>query len=248
MTDEDLLPLQGQHEDGGFDVVLRGYDRHQVEDYVERVELALGEADRLHREDGERIVTLEEELRAARVSLADAERRASGMPEPLSLVGERVATVLRLAEEEADELVAHARERAEQQTAERSAALEVREAQVAGAEEEAAALRLEAQKDAAAAREQAQQEAADLVRRAKEQAEELLASAQDEAERRRRTAEEDVAILHEDARARGRALIADAEADVAELAHQRDLIAGQLEDLRRTLAAAVKPLHPGEQA
>lgn len=246
MTEDDLLPLQGDHEAAGFDVVLRGYDRHQVEDYIERVELALGEADRAHREDGERLAALEEELRAAKVALSDLERRAAGMPEPLSNVGERVATILRLAEEEADEVVAHARDRAAKETAERTAALERREADIAGAAAEADKVRLEAQQDASALREQAQREATELVRRAQDQAQEVLDAAADEAERRRRTAEEDVAILHEDARARERERIAAADAEVTELARQRDAIAAQLEDLRRTLAAAVKPLSPGD--
>lgn len=245
MTDEEMLPLQGDHDTGGFDVVLRGYDRHQVEDYIERVELALGEADRLHREDGERLAALEEEVRAVKVALAETERRAAGLPEPLSNVGERLATILRLAEEEADEVVAHARERAAKETAERTAALEQREARIAGAAAEADRVRLEAQQDATALREQAQREAADLVRRAKEQAQEVLDSAAEEADRRRRTAEEDVAILHEDARAREQERLAAADAEVAELARQRDVIAAQLEDLRRTLAAAVKPLAGG---
>jgi cell division septum initiation protein DivIVA len=236
-----------QEGDGsGFDVVLRGYDRRQVEDYVHRVELTLGDADRQHHEDGERILALEEELAKAQLALGEAQRRAEGQPDPASLVGERLATMLRLAEEEAEEIVEHARAKAAQSTAERNAELSAREAAIADASSAADRTRMEAQRDAQALRDKAQQEADDLLRRTKEQVDELLASASEDAERRRRTAEEDVAILHEDARAREQERLAAADAEVAELARQRDTIAGQLEDLRRTLAAAVKPLAPGD--
>jgi chromosome segregation ATPase len=240
--DEDVVPLAGDHHGGGFDVVLRGYDKRQVEDYIERVELALGDADRVHREDGERLTALEDELMGVKLALGDAERRAAGLPEPLSQVGERIATMLRLAEEEADELVAHARERAEKQTAERTAELDRREADIAGASAAADQTRIEAQRDAEALRDRAQQEADELTRQAKERADELLASAQEEVDRRRRTAEEDVEIISAEGRARADEMIANANHEVAELAHQRDVITRQLDDLRQTLAAAARPL------
>jgi cell division septum initiation protein DivIVA len=254
--DEDLVRME-DHEGGGFDVVLRGYDRRQVEDYIQRVELTLGDADRMHREDGDRIHALEEELATAKLALGEAERRASGLPEPASLVGERLATMLRLAEEEAEELVEHAREKAAKSTAERTAELERREQEVATSGVEADRLRLEAQEDAKALRARAQQEADELLREAQAQADEVLAAAQDEAGKRRRTAEEDIEILHDDARAKAAALVADAErqaddlvADaeqrVEELARQRDAIAAQLEELRRSLSTAMKPLGTAE--
>jgi cell division septum initiation protein DivIVA len=245
MSDDDLVALD-EGETGGFDVVLRGYDRHQVEDYIRRVELTLGEADRLRREDGERIEALEQEVARLQLALADAERRAAGGPEPASLVGERLATMLRLAEEEAEQIVAQARERAERSHAERSAELERREAAVASAAEAAARTRMEAQQDAEALREKARQEAGDLVRDARRQAEELLASAREEADQRRRTAEEDITILYDEARARERERIAEAEALLADLATQRDTITQQLEELRRRLADAMRPLGAGD--
>jgi cell division septum initiation protein DivIVA len=254
--DEDLVRMD-EGDGGGFDVVLRGYDRRQVEDYIHRVELALGDADRMHREDGERITALEDELTSVKLALGEAERRASGQPEPASLVGERLATMLRLAEQEAEELVAHAREKAAKSMAERTAELERREQEVATAGVAADKLRMEAQEDAKALRAKAQQEADELLREAKAQADEILASAQEEAAKRRRTAEEDIEILHDDARARAEALVteaerraddrlAEAERQVEELAQQRDTIATQLEELRRSLSAAMKPLGTAE--
>jgi len=247
MAEDGDLVRMDDGETSGFDVVLRGYDRRQVEDYIHRVELVLADADRLHLEDGERMHALEEELTTVRLALGDAERRASGFPDPASLVGERLATMLRLAEEEAEEIVADAREKAARSTAERNAELERREKEIATSGEEADRTRLEAQNDAAALREKAQQEADELLKRAKGQADEVLASAQEEADRRRSMAEEDITILYDEARAREQELLAEAEGKVEALAHQRDTIAAQLEDLRKTLAAAMKPLGTGDQ-
>jgi hypothetical protein len=82
MSEDELLPLHDQPEASGFDVVLRGYDRRQVEDYIERVEVALAEADHRHAEDGERLAALEHEVAAVHVRLEDAEQRAAGLPDP----------------------------------------------------------------------------------------------------------------------------------------------------------------------
>lgn len=246
MSDEDLVQMT-ETEGGGFDVVLRGYDRRQVEDYIHRVELTLSDADRHHHEDAARIQGLEEELAQAQLAVGEAQRRAEGLPDAASLVGERLTTMLRLAEQEAEEIVEHAREKAARSTAERDAELQHREAAIASASEAAAKTRMDAQSDAQALRDRAQQEAEELLRRTKEQVEELLASAHEEADKRRRTAEEDIAILHDDARVRAEEVTARAQQRVDELAQQRDTIAAQLEELRRTLSSAMRPLGTGEQ-
>lgn len=257
MTDDDLLPLSDEQEAAGFDVVLRGYDRRQVEDYVERVEIALADAERQHAEDGERLTVVEHEMSALQSRLVEAEQRAAGLPEPASRIGERLTTMLRLAEEEAEQLVTQARERAAASMSERTADLDRREEAVRRASGDADQARLEAQRDAEAVRSRAQQEAAALTADARRQADQtlqqaqaeaarLLADAQAQAEHKTRTAEEDVKILHEDGRAHGQELVAAAQRQVEDLRAQRDTIAAQLQSLRETLSAAVQPLHPGE--
>jgi len=255
MTDDDLLPLQTQQETTGFDVVLRGYDRRQVDDYVDRVEIALADADRQAGTDGERITTLENEILSLHTRLAEAEQRAAGLPEPASLVGERLATMLRLAEEEAEQMVVQARERAELSTQERTAELDQREAEVQGAALAAEQTRLTAQRDAEALRGRAQQEASALqtearrtadeaVAQAREEAVTLRAKALEQAEAKIRTAEKDAKAIHEDARSRAGELLEDARHQVEEIQAQRDAIAAQLQALRETLSAAVQPLRP----
>lgn len=255
MSDEHLLPLQDEPESTGFDVVLRGYDRRQVEDYVERVEVALAEADRQHADDGERLATLEQEVLSLHHRVAEAEERAAGLPEPASRIGERLATLLRLAEEEAEQIVTQAQERAAASMSERTEDLDRREAEVLGAAAAAEQTRLDAQRDADTLRARAQQEAqtlaadsrrqADaLVAEAREQADTVIAQATEQADLKRRTAEEDVIIIHDDARAHAAQERAIAQKQLDDLAHQRETIASQLQSLRETLAAAVQPLTP----
>jgi DivIVA domain-containing protein len=259
MSDDELLPLSDDHESSGFDVVMRGYDRHQVDDYVDRVKVAFAEADTRHAEALARLTALEHENADLQVRLAAAERAAEGLPDPASTIGERLTQMLRLAEQEAEEIVAQARDRAQASLSDRTRALDEREADIAGAAAEADQMRLDAQQDALALRNRAQTESATLTAEARRTADEVMAQAQaraaevlaaadEQAEHKKRTAEEDVAILHEDSRRHIAELNADGRRQVEELAAQRDAIAAQLQQLRETLSAAVGPLHPQSPA
>ena len=218
----DLLPLHDEAEPSSFDRALRGYDIRQVNDYLDRVEVALGEADARHTEDGERLAAQERELVALRQRLEQAEQRAAGRPEPASLVGERLARMLALAEEEAaaireqasgeaEALLASARAAAAREQAERTAILETREAEVEGAAAAADQLRLDAQRDAEAMREASQRQADEVLRaaqtsaerlsgQAREHADGLVGSAEASAAQLRAQADEDVRRMHDDAR------------------------------------------------
>ncbi len=255
MSDDDLIPLSDDHESSGFDVAMRGYDRHQVDDYVDRVKVAFADADSRHAEALARITALEHESAELQGRLVAAERAAEGLPDPASTIGERLTQMLRLAEQEAEEIVAQARDRAQASLADRTVALDQREAEIGGAAAEADQMRLDAQQDALALRNRAQSESATLTTEARRTADEVLAQAQARAEavlaaaderavHKTRTAEEDVAILHEDSRRHLAELTADGRRQVEELAAQRDTNAGQLQQLRETQGAAVGPLHP----
>lgn len=259
MSDDDLLPLSEDHESSGFDVVMRGYDRHQVDDYVDRVKVAFADADSRHSEAMARIVALEHESADLQLRLAVAERAAEGLPDPASTIGERLTQMLRLAEQEAEEIVAQARDRAQASLADRTVALDLREADIAGAAAEADQMRLDAQQDALALRNRAQSESSALTAEARRTADEIVAQAQaradevvkaadEQADHKKHTAEEDVAILHEDSRRHIAELNADGRRQVEDLAAQRDAIAAQLQQLRETLSAAVGPLHPSPPA
>src|SRR3954471_7583471 len=132
MDDEQLVPLADDDQPSGFDVVLRGYDRRQVDDYLDRVEAALNDADARHADDAGRLAALESQVTDMHERLADAERRAGGRPEPAPGAGARMAGMRRLADEEAaairaaaaedaERIVAEAQVRAGQESAKRSA-------------------------------------------------------------------------------------------------------------------------------
>jgi DivIVA domain-containing protein len=259
-TVDDLVILTDDDNDAtasGFRHVLRGYDPRQVEDYLDRVEVALNEADERHADDSRRLAALEQQVGELTERLADAERRASGAPEPAALLGERLAKMLALAEEEAsairddaqrdgDALLAAAKEQAARETAERTKALEQREREVEAAAHIADTARLEAQKDAETVRGRATREAERELAQAQARAEALRADAERDATKAVDTAREDVRILHEQAQREAAALMQDARRSVDDLCRQRDALLVQLKHLQDTLAAAVSPLRGGQ--
>ncbi|MBK5307183.1 MAG: DivIVA domain-containing protein [Frankiaceae bacterium] len=231
MDDDQLVPLSDDDQPNGFDVVLRGYDRRQVDDYLDRVETALNEADARHAEDAGRLAALESQVTDMHERLADAERRAAGRPEPAPVAGDRIAAMLRLAEEEAESMrtaatdeaeriVADAQLRAGLESAKQSSELDRREQEITARAEEAAALR-----------QQAQQEA-DAIR----------ARAEDDAVSTRQQAQEELRRMHEAGQLEAAAMTSEARRQVEELSRQRDGIAAQLQSLRDTLSGAVAPL------
>jgi DivIVA domain-containing protein len=231
MDDEQLVPLSDDDQPSGFDVVLRGYDRRQVDDYLDRVEAALNDADARHAEDAQRLAALESQVIDMHERLADAERRAAGRPEPPAVAGDRIAAMLRLAEEEAEavraaateeaeRILSEAQQRAGQESAKRTAELDRREHDIATAADEAGATRRQAEQDAEAIRARADEEAAGT----------------------RQQAQEDLRRMHEAGQLEAASMTAEARRQVEELSRQRDAIAAQLQSLRDTLAGAVGPL------
>jgi DivIVA domain-containing protein len=89
MDDDQLVPLADSGEASGFDVVLRGYDRRQVDDYLDRVEAALNDADARHAEDAQRLAALEGRVTDLDAQREDAERRAAGLPTRSLVTGAR---------------------------------------------------------------------------------------------------------------------------------------------------------------
>jgi DivIVA domain-containing protein len=231
MDDEQLVPLSDDEQPSGFDVVLRGYDRRQVDDYLDRVEAALNDADARHAEDAQRLGALESQVIDMHERLADAERRAAGRPEPAPVAGDRIAAMLRLAEEEAasmraaagaeaERIIAEAQLQASQQSAKRSSELDKREQDIASAAEVASATR----------------------QQAKQHAESIRARAEEEAVAIRQEAQEELRRLHESGQLEAAAMTTEARRQVEDLSRQRDAIAAQLQSLRDTLAGAVGPL------
>ncbi len=165
-----LLPVGVDATEHGFDVVLRGYDRQQVDRHLAALEALLTQAEReaeVQRAEAERLRT---EADRARHDAGDGAASYDGL-------GRRVTRILSLAEEEATVLREQARREREQ------AARELGEQQTQG---EAARRGI---------MQAAERDASEMTRRANERAEALLAEASGEAERLVSGAREQVEAL-----------------------------------------------------
>ena len=188
-----------------FEVVMRGYNRRQVHDYMMRTRNQIRDLE-------ERLARAIEQAEQGRIELAEARRRMVETPQSYEDLSPRLAQILRLGEEEAqakredaeaeaarvreeaqaeaDRLVTSAREtsdkiltsaqaEAERRVSEATQAAERMLAQAGSdAEEQLTAARTESEETLANARAEAER----LVTTAREESEQLLASAQAQAE------------------------------------------------------------------
>src|SRR5262245_30408518 len=184
--------------DEAFDIVLRGYERKQVDDHLGRLNSERVAA-------AQRINALERRVEELHFELQNAQKQDA---EPsYAGLGARVEKILRLAEEEAQDLKLEAQASAEK---DRKAA-----------EAAAGQVRAQADEDARARREQTRQEAAKLLEEARKEAAQVRAEAANEAAAKRDEAE---GIL-EAARAKAAQAAAEFEASLAKRRDQaeRDL-------------------------
>src|SRR5215510_7460708 len=94
-----------------FTVVLRGYDRPQVDDFVQRLNAALAQSEATRAEAEQRLAEAvrrgkqaEQALNSAQQKLTDQSKALEEQGRPtLSGLGTRVEQILRLAEEQANE-------------------------------------------------------------------------------------------------------------------------------------------------
>ena len=94
-----------------FTVVLRGYDRPQVDDFVQRLNAALAQSEAARAEAEQRLAEAvrrakqaEQALQSAQQKLTDQSKQLEEQGRPtLSGLGTRVEQILRLAEEQANE-------------------------------------------------------------------------------------------------------------------------------------------------
>jgi O-antigen/teichoic acid export membrane protein/cell division septum initiation protein DivIVA len=189
-----------------FDVVLRGYDRYQVEEHVRQLE------DQARRARDE-VEVLRRNLDDARGQLEEGERTA------YVGLGSRTEQLLRLAEEQATEILAEARTDAGQLRA--------------AAEQEVARLRTDAEREAAQLKVSAEQEQEEILTPARRQAEEMRGQAQrilEESQAQRAQAEAEfearLASRHEEAERQEAARLAAARAATQKLVTEAEQRAG----------------------
>lgn len=232
MEDQSSL-LQGTMQEDSFEVVMRGYNKRQVDDYVLQCQHHI-------RDLAQRLALAEQEIERVRADAAVALEKASTKPVHEE-VSERLAQILRLANEEAERERANAadeiaslraaaladtqnlRELAQRETEDlRQQALAETEAQRQKVQGETEALRdrvtaeteallRQAELDAADERERAQNEAQRLVTEAKTAAEQDVAEARAQAQHLEDTARTQSQQLVGAAQERADAVIGEAE-------------------------------------
>lgn len=193
--------------DDSFEVVMRGYSRRQVHDYMVRTRNQIRDLE-------ERLARAIDQAEQSRLELAEARRKLTESPQNPDELGERLSQILKLAQEEAA---------ANKQASEAEAA-RVRENAMAEAERLVASAREQADAIRGAAQEEAERRIADataaaerLLAQAKADAEETLRAARAEAEETEHNARAEAERLLTEGRSHADAILAAAQQRVAVL-------------------------------
>jgi DivIVA domain-containing protein len=251
-----------------FATTVRGYDRTQVDSYVDTLQEWLGNATlRMEAAESDN-AALREQVVLMRTRLAQLEEQVSDSPpRTIEALGDRVSRILLLAEEGATAVTADAEAeavsilgRARQEAADMLRSAQARQAEmeafVAGANQRAASL---VQKAESGAAEVAKRVRADAEARAAQRE----ADAEAHATKREADAEAGAAAREAEATERARVTVAGAEAerdrilaqlaeekvtigaDLRRLAGERDEIKGTLTRLRESLHRTISELETG---
>ncbi|MER6824545.1 hypothetical protein ABT352_00950 [Streptosporangium sp. NPDC000563] len=182
------------HEDS-FEVVMRGYSRRQVHDYMDRHRHQIRDLE-------ERLGRAIDQAEQSRIELAEARKRLSDAPQDYDELGQRLSQILKLGEEEAtskkqvaeaeaiklrddaameaERLITSAQDRAEGIL---NAAQQEAERRVAEATAAAEQMLSQAGNDAEETLNAARAESEDTLRSARTEADRMVTSARNEAER-----------------------------------------------------------------
>ncbi|GII31242.1 coiled-coil domain-containing protein [Planotetraspora mira] len=191
--------------DDSFEVVMRGYSRRQVHDYMIRTRNQIRDLE-------ERLARTIDQAEQSRIELADARRKVTESPQNPDELGERLSQILKLAHEEA----------AANKEASESEAARLRDHAAAEAERLVMMAREQAESIRAAAQEEAERRVADatgaaerLLSQAGSDAEETLGTARAEAEDTLRSARAEADRQLTTARLESERHVADANAEAS---------------------------------
>lgn len=208
-----------------FTVSLRGYDRMEVDEYLDSLSDALGQVEH-SREQVRQHQAVIAKLKGRIVELED--RINSDTPRTGAVLGERIGLLLRQAEDTAADTIRRGEDRAAELIAESNRKL-------ADAEDEAAAIVARADEQArraeAAARAEADEIIADAERRATVRTRDIEQWADQTISR---TRADEAKMRHEQDVERQRAM-----SELRDLAAKRDAVAATLADLREALGNAL---------
>ncbi|GAA4574489.1 hypothetical protein [Planotetraspora kaengkrachanensis] len=191
--------------DDSFEVVMRGYSRRQVHDYMIRTRNQIRDLE-------ERLARTIDQAEQSRIELADARRKMTEAPQNPDELGERLSQILKLAHEEA----------AANKEASESEAARMRDNAAAEAERQVMMAREQAESIRSAAQEEAERRVADataaaerLLSQAGSDAEETLGTARAEAEDTLRSARAESDRQLTAARLESERQVADANAEAS---------------------------------
>lgn len=199
-----------------FAIVMRGYDRDQVDAYLAEYERWAGDA-QSHIEAGEaRLAAAARRVHSLESKVADLEERSGdSLPPSVRSLGERAEQILRDAWDAAQELRSNIVSEAEE---EREKARQASDELVASAEGQAAEIAEEARHQ----RDEAGQE----VERARKQVEQFIKEAEEAAEQRAEAVWDEAQVQLSEARKELERLEEQRRATLAELARLRELLEG----------------------
>jgi cell division septum initiation protein DivIVA len=188
--------------DDSFEVVMRGYSRRQVHDYMIRSRNQIRDLE-------ERLARTIDQAEQSRLELAEARRKLTESPQNPDELGERLSQILKLAHEEAA-----ANKEASQNDASkvRDQAAAEADRQVNAAREQAESIRTAAQEEAERRIHDATASAERLLSQAGAEAEEKVATASAEAEETLRDARAEADRRVTAARLEAERLVSDAQA------------------------------------
>lgn len=226
-------PLEDFFSNRAFDVVMRGYARNQVDDYVSQVESSVKQL-RDHNSE------LNEALQSTQKKV-DEQAKPS-----YAGLGGRVEQLLRLAEEESTDVVHRSRTEAEQlreqivgkAKKDAEAAEKRRTQQQADLTAEVKRKREEIDREVEEKRKSATTEAEEKRKAATNEAERLVGEAKKKAEQLVRLAKEDADRIRGEAEKHASAVRANTEHQLAELDERKDSVNSQMEQLRKLLGGA----------
>lgn len=208
-----------------FTVSLRGYDRMEVDEYLESLSDALGQVEH-SREHARQLQAVIGKLKGRIIELE--ERINSDTPRTGAVLGERIGLLLRQAEDTAADTIRRGEDRAAELIADSNRKL-------ADAEDEAAAMIARAEEQArrldAAAKSEADEIIAEAERRATGRARDIEQWADQVISR---TRADEARMRHDQDLERHRAM-----ADLRDLAARRDAVAATLAELREALGNAL---------
>ncbi|WP_405087485.1 hypothetical protein [Microbispora sp. NBC_01389] len=186
--------------DDSFEVVMRGYSRRQVHDYMVRTRNQIRDLE-------ERLARTIDQAEQSRLELAEARRKMTESPQNPDELGERLSQILKLAQEEA---TANKEASEAEATRLRDGATAEAERLVTSAREQADAIRSAAQDEAERRVADATATSERLLAQAGADADETLGSARAEADETLRSARAESERLLTDARTESERLLVDA--------------------------------------